>query len=161
MTRMLELVPRTSNWLSLMPEIDLFDGMFSDWSMPSLWSEEKVVVPAFDVTENEKEYVISGEIPGIDPKDLEVTLTDGILSVKGEKKQEKEEKEENYHRIERHYGSFQRSFRLPENINREELDANYKDGILRLTLPKSEESEVKKIEVKEKKSSKKVKAKKA
>jgi len=161
MTRMLELVPRTSNWLSLMPEIDLFDRMFSDWSVPSLWIEEKVVVPAFDITENEKEYVISGEIPGIDPKDLDVTLTDGILSIKGEKKQESEEKEENYHRIERHYGSFQRSFRLPENINREELDANYKDGILRLTLPKSKESEVKKIEVKEKKSSKKVKAKKA
>jgi len=161
MTRMLELVPRTSNWLSLMPEIDLFDRMFSDWSVPSLWIEEKVVVPAFDITENEKEYVISGEIPGIDPKDLDVTLTDGILSIKGEKKQESEEKEENYHRIERHYGSFQRSFRLPENIRREELDANYKDGILRLTLPKSKESEVKKIEVKEKKSSKKVKAKKA
>jgi HSP20 family protein len=119
------------------------------------------VVPAFDITENEKEYVISGEIPGIDPKDLEVTLTDGTLSIKGEKKQESEEKEENYHRIERHYGSFQRSFRLPENIKRDELDANYKDGILRLTLPKSKESEVKKIEVKEKKSSKKVKAKKA
>jgi len=161
MTRMLELVPRTSNWLSLMPEYDLFDRMFSDWSVPSLWVEENVVVPAFDITENEKEYVISGEIPGIDPKDLEVTLTDGILSIKGEKKQESEEKEENYHRIERHYGSFQRSFRLPENIQREELDANYKDGILRLTLPKSKESEVKKIEVKEKKSSKKVKAKKA
>jgi HSP20 family protein len=161
MARMLELVPRTSNWLSLMPEIDLFDRMFSDWSVPSLWIEENVVVPAFDITENEKEYVISGEIPGIDPKDLEVTLTDGILSIKGEKKQESEEKEENYHRIERHYGSFQRSFRLPKNIQRDELDANYKDGILRLTLPKSKESEVKNIEVKEKKSSKKVKAKKA
>jgi len=161
MTRMLELVPRTSNWLSLMPEYDLFDRMFNDWSVPSLWMEENVVVPAFDITENEKEYVISGEIPGIDPKDLEVTLSDGILTIQGEKKQESEEEEENYHRIERHYGSFQRSFRLPENIKRDELDANYKDGILRLTLPKSKESEVKKIEVKEKKASKKVKAKKA
>ena len=161
MTRMLQLVPRRSNWLSLLPEFDIFDRMFNDWTVPSLWSEERVVVPAFDVSETEKEYVISGEIPGINPKDLEVTVTDGIVSVKGEKKQEKEEKEENYHRIERHYGSFQRSFRLPENINKEELDASYKDGILRLTLPKSKESEVKKIEVKEKKSSKKVKAKKA
>jgi len=161
MTRMLELVPRTSNWLSLMPEYDLFDRMFNDWSVPSLWMEENVVVPAFDITENEKEYVISGEIPGIDPKDLEVTLSDGILTIQGEKKQESEEEEENYHRIERHYGSFQRSFRLPENIKRDELDANYKDGILRLTLPKSKESEVKKIEVKEKKASKKAKAKKA
>jgi HSP20 family protein len=161
MTRMLQLVPRTSNWLSLMPDIDFFDRMLSDWSVPSLWSDEKVVVPAFDISENEKEYVISGEIPGIEPKDLDVSLNDGILTIKGEKKQESEEKEENYHRIERHYGSFQRSFRLPENIDRDKLDASYKDGVLRLTLPKSEESEVKKIEVKEKKSSKKVKAKKA
>ena len=161
MTRMLQLVPRRSNWLSLMPEFDLFDRMFGDWTIPSLWSEERVVVPAFDISETEKEYVISGEIPGIEPKDLEVTLTDGILTVKGEKKQESEEKEENYHRVERHYGSFQRSFRLPENIHRDKLDASYKDGILKLTLPKSEESEVKKIEVKEKKSRKKAKAKKA
>jgi HSP20 family protein len=161
MTRMLQLVPRRSNWLSLMPEIDLFDRMFSDWTLPGLWSEEKVVVPAFDISETEKDYVISGEIPGIDPKDLEVTLTDGILSIKGEKKHESEEKQENYHRVERHYGSFERSFRLPDNINRDELDASYKDGVLRLTLPKSEGSEVKKIEVKEKKSRKKVKAKKA
>ncbi|MBW2309598.1 MAG: Hsp20/alpha crystallin family protein [Deltaproteobacteria bacterium] len=161
MTRMLQLVPRTSNWLSLMPDIDLFDRMFDNWNVPSLWSEESVVVPAFDISETEKEYVISGEIPGIEPKDLEVTLNDGILTVKGEKKQESEEEEENYHRVERHYGSFQRSFRLPENIKRDDLDATYKDGILKLTLPKSEESEVKKIEVKEKKARKKIKAKKA
>ena len=161
MTRMLRLVPRRSNWLSLMPETDLFDRMVGNWTVPSLWSEERVVVPAFDISETEKEYVISGEIPGIEPKDLEVTLTDGILTVKGEKKQESEEKEENYHRVERHYGSFQRSFRLPENIHRDKLDASYKDGVLRLTLPKSEESEVKKIEVKEKKSRRKIKAKKA
>ena len=161
MTRMLQLVPMRSNWLSLMPEMDLFDRMLSEWPLPSLLSEERVVVPAFDISETEKEYVISGEIPGIDPKDLEVTLTDGILSIKGEKKHESEDKEENYHRVERHYGSFQRSFRLPDNINREKLDASYKDGILKLTLPKSEESEVKKIEVKEKKSRKKMKAKKA
>ncbi|MBW1691141.1 MAG: Hsp20/alpha crystallin family protein [Deltaproteobacteria bacterium] len=161
MTRMLQLVPRTSNWLSLMPDIDLFDRMFDNWNVPSLWSEESVVVPAFDISETEKEYVISGEIPGIEPKDLEVTLNDGILTVKGEKKQESEEEEENYHRVERHYGSFQRSFRLPENIKRDDLDATYKDGILKLTLPKSEESKVKKIEVKEKKARKKIKAKKA
>jgi HSP20 family protein len=143
-----------------MTEIDLFDRMFSDWSVPSVWTDESVVVPAFDVSETEKEYVISGELPGIDPKDLEVTFTDGILSIKGEKKQESEEKNEDYHRIERHYGSFQRSFRVPENVDREKLDANYKDGILRLTLPKTEQNEVKKIEVKEKKkSSKKAKTK--
>lgn len=105
--------------------------------------------------------MIAGEIPGIDVKDLKVTLTDGIVTIKGEKKKEQEEKEENYHRVERHYGSFERSFRLPDGIKTKELDAQYKDGILKLTLPKAEVSEVKKIEVKEKKSGRKVKTKKA
>jgi HSP20 family protein len=161
MTRMLQLVPRRSSLLSLVPDLDFFDRFLSDWTFPSLLSEESVIVPAFDVSENEKEYVISGEIPGIDAKDLEITLTDGILTVKGEKKQESEEKNENYHRVERHYGSFQRSFLVSEKVKTDGLDASYKDGVLKLTLPKSEESEVKKIEVKEKNSKKKVKAKKA
>lgn len=108
-----------------------------------------MLVPAFDISETEKEYMISGEIPGINSKDLDITLLDDILTIKGEKKQENEEKEENYHRVERHYGSFQRSFRIPEKVKTDELDATYKDGILKLSLPKAEASEVKKIEVKE------------
>jgi HSP20 family protein len=105
-------------------------------------------LPAFDIVENEKEYVFSAELPGMEVKDIEVTLSDGILTVKGEKKQEHEDKGKDYHRIERHYGSFHRSFRIPGKVKMEGVDANYKDGILRLTLPKTEESETKKIEVK-------------
>lgn len=161
MTRMLQLVPRRRSFLSLIPEMDLFDRFFDDLSLPSLLGQERVMVPAFDVSETEKEYVISGEIPGIDVKDLDVTLLDGRLTIKGEKNQEKEEKDENYHRVERHYGSFERSFRIPENVKTDELEATYKDGILRLTLPKAEVSQVKKIEVKEKKAGRRVKTKKA
>jgi len=161
MTRMLQLVPRRERFLSLIPEMDLFDRFFNDLAVPEFFGEERVVVPAFDISETEKEYVISGEIPGMDAKDLDITLLDGCLTVKGEKKQEKEEKNENYHRVERHYGSFERSFRIPEKVKTDKLDATYKDGILRLTLPKAEVSEAKKIEVKEKKTGKKVKTKKA
>ncbi|UCF72634.1 MAG: Hsp20/alpha crystallin family protein [Deltaproteobacteria bacterium] len=161
MTRMLQLVPRRESFLSLIPELDLFDRFFNDLSLPSFFGEEKLLVPAFDISETEKEYVITGEIPGMDVKDLDVTLLDGVLTVKGEKNQKKEDKDENYHRVERSYGSFQRNFRIPEKVETDKLDATYKDGILKLTLPKAEVNEVKKIEVKEKKTGRKVKAKKA
>ena len=160
MTRMLQLIPRR-RFLPFVPEIDIFDR-FLDFDYPSVFNNEEMVIPHFDISETEKEYVISGEIPGIDAKDLNVTLTDGIITIKGEKKKETEDTEENYHRIERHYGSFERSFRVPEKVKTEKLDANYKDGVLKLTLPKAEASEVKKIEVKEKKAGKKkIKTKKA
>ena len=149
MTRMLQLVPRTRNFLPLVPDMDMFDRFFNDLALPDFFGEERVVVPAFDISETEKEYVVSGEIPGMDAKDIDITLLDGCLIVKGEKKQEREEKEENYHRVERHYGSFERSFRIPERVKTDKLDATYKDGILKLTLPKAEVIEAKKIEVKE------------
>ncbi len=149
MTRMLQLIPRRDSFLSLFPGIGVFDRFFNDLELPDLFNEERMLVPAFDISETEKEYMISGEIPGINSKDLDITLLDDILTIKGEKKQENEEKEENYHRVERHYGSFQRSFRIPEKVKTDELDATYKDGILKLSLPKAEASEVKKIEVKE------------
>ena len=162
MTRMLQLIPRRQSFLSLVPEIDIFDRFFNSLELPTLFRGEEMVVPNFDISETEKEYVISGEIPGIDVKDLNVTLTDGIITIKGEKKKETEEKEETYHCIERHYGSFERSFRVPDKVKTDKLDANYKDGVLKLTLPKAEISEVKKIEVKEKKAGKKkIKTKKA
>jgi HSP20 family protein len=79
---------------------------------------------------------------------MEVTLLDGILTVKGEKKQETEDKGETCHRIERRYGSFLRSFRIPDKVKTDKIDAIFKNGVLRLTLPKSEESEVTKIKIK-------------
>lgn len=145
MTRILDLIPRTS---SFVPGRTLFDQFFDDWDLPALFGEGKSWVPAFDISENEKEYVVTAEIPGIDQKDLEVTLSDGILTVKGEKKQEKEHQGDNYHRLERAYGSFHRSFHIPEKVDAEKVDASYRNGILKLTIPKAETGEVKKIEVK-------------
>jgi HSP20 family protein len=87
-------------------------------------------------------------------KDLEVVMSDGTLTIKGEKKKEQEEKGEHFHRIEREYGSFHRGFRLPEDIKADELKADYKDGVLKVTLPKAE-TKTKKIEVKDIKASEK------
>jgi len=143
---MFNLIPRTTD--SIFPRRWIFDSLFNDDLMLPFFDEEKTWIPAFDVSENEKDYVISAELPGIDVKDLDVNLSDGILTVKGEKKQEKEDQNENYHRVERYYGSFQRSFRIPAEIITDKIDAQYKDGILKLILPKAEVNPPKKIEVK-------------
>lgn len=147
MTRMLDLIPRTSSFL---PGRDFFDRFFAESSMSDLFGETSQWLPAFDVTESEKEYVVHAELPGVDVKDLDVSLSEGILTVTGEKKHEHEEKEESYHRIERSYGTFSRSFRIPEEIKMRGVDATYKDGVLTITLPKAgtRNSKTKKIHVK-------------
>ena len=144
MNRLLSLIPGRS----YTPSRNLFDRFFDDWDLPSVFSGEDEWIPAFDISENDKEYVVSAELPGIDIKDVDITISDGILSVKGEKKHETEDKGENYHRIERHYGSFHRSFRIPGRVESDKVDASYKDGILKVLLPKAEGTETKKIDIK-------------
>jgi HSP20 family protein len=91
--------------------------------------------------------VVKADLPGIDVKGLDITIKDNVLTLKGEKKEEHEEKKECFHRIERRFGSFCRSFPLPGDVKTEGVEAVYKDGVLRLTIPKSEVSAPKKIEV--------------
>jgi len=105
-------------------------------------------LPSLDVSETKNDVVVKAELPGMDPKEIDISLADGILSIKGEKKQEKEEKEENYHLIERSYGSFVRSVRLPREVQSDKINASYKNGILKVTLPKSEEAKKKEIKIK-------------
>jgi len=154
MTSLIRLIPRRERFLSVVPELGVFDRFFEDLRLPEVFGKDGEVVPAFDIAETEKEYTITGEIPGIEAKDLNVTFSDGTLTIQGEKKKEQEEKGEHFHRIEREYGSFQRGFRLPENVKADALKANYKDGVLKITLPKVE-IKTKKIEVKEDKASEK------
>lgn len=104
--------------------------------------------PAVDITETDKEIVVKAELPGIDQKDLKVELADGVLTIKGEKKEEKEEKGENLYRLERSFGSFARSFRLPCEVQEEKIEAKYKDGVLSLTLPKVESGKKTSIQIK-------------
>ena len=103
--------------------------------------------PPVDIFENENNIVLKAELPGVDPKDVEVRVEDNTLYLKGERKFEKETEEENYHRIERSYGSFARSFSLPSSIDAEKVGADYKDGLLTLTLPKREEAKPKTIKI--------------
>jgi len=104
-------------------------------------------VPAVDVYEDEKKVVLKLEVPGIEEKDLDVRVENNTLTVKGERKFEKEEKEENFHRIERRYGSFYRSFTLPSTVDTENVDAKYEAGVLKLELKKKPEAQPKQIKV--------------
>jgi len=104
--------------------------------------------PLVDIEESEKEYLIKAEIPEMKKEDVKIAVQDDILSISGERKSEKEEKGKKYHRVERSYGSFLRSFTLPDDADGTKITAEYKDGVLRLHLPKSEQAKPKAIEVK-------------
>jgi HSP20 family protein len=104
-------------------------------------------LPAVDVYENDQNVVMKAELPGVDPKNVEIRVEDGTLYLKGERKFEKEVKDDNYHRVERSYGSFARSFALPSSVDSEKATAEYKDGVLTLTLPKKEEAKPKTIKI--------------
>jgi HSP20 family protein len=103
--------------------------------------------PSVDISETEQEYQIKAEIPDVKKEDVKVMLEDGVLTIQGERKHEKEEKGKKYHRIERSYGSFVRTFSLPDVIEEEKVKADFKDGVLNLHLPKSEKAKPKAIEV--------------
>ncbi|GAB4371584.1 MAG: Hsp20/alpha crystallin family protein [Calditrichia bacterium] len=104
--------------------------------------------PRVDIRESKDEFILTAEIPGVEKEDIEVVLKDDVLTISGERKKEKEEKDVNYHRVERNYGKFCRSFRIPAQIQQEKISASYKNGILELHLPKAEEVKPKSIEVK-------------
>ncbi|MBM4054614.1 MAG: Hsp20/alpha crystallin family protein [Planctomycetes bacterium] len=104
-------------------------------------------IPPLDVSETKENVIVKAEIPGVDPQEINISIKDDILTIKGEKKGEKEEKGKNYHFIERRYGSFARSVSLPASVKYEQTKAEYKNGILVITLPKQEKEEAKKIQV--------------
>ena len=120
-------MPRTGNQASMEP---------GDWS------------PQVDIAETDKEFVIKAEIPEVKKEDVKVTVENGVLTIRGERKQETEEKGKKFHRIERHYGSFTRSFTLPDNVDAANIKASFKDGMLGLTIQKTAEAKPKSIEVK-------------
>jgi HSP20 family protein len=120
-------MPRTGNQVSMEP---------GDWS------------PQVDITETDKEFVIKAEIPEVKKEDVKVTVENGVLTIRGERKQETEETGKKFHRVERHYGSFTRSFTLPDNVDPANIKASFKDGMLALQIQKTAEPKPKSIEVK-------------
>lgn len=97
-------------------------------------------MPAVDITEKDKSFEISAELPGMDQKNIEIKLSNGSLIIKGEKKEDKEEKRKGYHLSERHYGAFERVFTLPKGVDAEKIDARFSNGVLSISLPKKPEA---------------------
>src|SRR5438445_7792369 len=104
-------------------------------------------MPVADVTKDEKEYLIKAELPELKKEDVKVTVENGVLTISGERKFEKEEKKKKYHRVERGYGSFVRSFSLPDDADANKVKAEFKNGMLTIHLPKNEKAKPKQIEV--------------
>lgn len=103
--------------------------------------------PPFDISETDEEIVIKAELPGVDPKELEVNLTGSNLTIRGEKKEERDEKTENMHRVERSFGHFSRSITLPCEVKEDKIEANFNNGVLNLRLPKADSSKKKSIKI--------------
>lgn len=125
--------------------MSLADWPFEDFPEERLLGEPWA--PAVDLKENKKAYVVKVDIPGVDPKDIDVTLENGVLTVRGERKEEHREEGENFHRVERFSGSFARQFSLPDAAD-DGVEAKMKDGVLEIHVPKSEKAVARKIEIK-------------
>ena len=125
----------------------LFDDFFS--GLPERRREllESEWAPRVDIAETDENVVVTAELPGVNQDNVDITVVNDVLTLKGEKKDEKEIKKENYHRIERSYGSFQRSVSLPTGVQADKAKATYKDGVLSITIPKAEEAKPKSIKI--------------
>ncbi|MDX1618939.1 MAG: Hsp20/alpha crystallin family protein [Balneolaceae bacterium] len=104
-------------------------------------------VPGIDISETDDKFLVSVELPGMKKEDINVSLDNGQLTISGERKFEEKENGEKYHRVETHYGTFSRSFQLPDNVDEESITANYENGLLNLTINKTEDKVKKQIEV--------------
>ena len=150
-------VDRPTEWRpfeSLRREVErLFDDFgVGSWRLPfgrsafdvePFWRGEPSwgKAPAVDIAENQKAYEITAELPGMDESNIDVKFSDGTLTIKGEKKEEKEEKKKDYYLSERRYGSFQRSFGVPDGVDADKIEAHFKNGVLTVTLPKTPEAQ--------------------
>lgn len=110
--------------------------------------ENAVWSPLTDISENKDQYILKMDLPGVSKENLKLNFHDGELTISGERKQEKEDKDSKYHRIERTYGKYYRSFTLPQTIQADKINAEFKDGQLTITVPKSEEAKPKELEIK-------------
>ena len=131
---------------------DKFDRYTRAVGQPQAGSQEVIATgdwaPRVDIAETAEAFLIKAEIPEVNKEDVKVTVDNGVLTFRGERKQEKEEKGKKFHRIERYYGSFTRSFTLPENVDETKIKASFKDGMLNLQIQKTEKAKPKVIDVK-------------
>ena len=125
---------------------------FNLFKPSSLWADEDEAsvkwMPTVDISENEKELTFKAELPGVELKDITLSLDNNVLTIKGERRFEKETDKENYHRVERMYGNFCRSFGLPTYVDESKVLAEFKNGVLKIVLPKKEQAKSRGIEIK-------------
>ena len=139
-----------------MQDIQEFEKRLSSWmGKPALSKDrdkESMRVmdwaPSVDITEDDKEYLIKADLPEIKKEDVKISVEDGVLAISGERKYEKEEKGKKYHRVERSYGSFERSFTVPADAEEEKVSAQFNDGVLMIHLPKGEMAKPKRLQIK-------------
>lgn len=134
-------------------EVDRMFGDFLTGTDLSPWSGGEGagrLIPKMDIAETETGYEVTADLPGVEEKDVDVSVVEGVLRIKGERKSEKEEKKKNYHRTERSFGRFERAIALPEGVDQDKIAATFKQGVLHVVLPKSAKAKetAKKIEVK-------------
>jgi HSP20 family protein len=130
---------------------DRMNRLFED-AVSTARTDEKDMIssswaPAVDIYEDEKQLVLTAELPGINEKDVDIKIEDNTLIIHGERKLEKETREENYHRIERAYGSFYRSFTLPNHIDQDKIQAEHENGVLKIVMPKKPELQPRKVKI--------------
>lgn len=131
----------------LRKEMDrIFQEFFGRSYFPERW-EMVEWTPAVDVSETEDAVIVKADLPGVKPENIEINIVDNVLTIKGEKKREVEEKKESFYRVERFYGSFMRSIQLPTEVEIDKVKAQYKDGVLKITLPKKPEEKKKVIKI--------------
>jgi len=119
----------------------MFDRVFNSFGFDAAWpSESRFLRPQVDVASSDQEYTVSVEVPGVEEKDIKLELTDdGLLTIRGEKKREEEHKDKDYHRVERIYGAFQRTLALPEDADRDAVEARFRNGVLTVRMPRKAE----------------------
>lgn len=129
------------------PETSLLDGLVRDFFTSSFPGEEDAVAPAVDILERDGDLLLRVELPGMEEKDIELKLEGRVLTLRGERRFENEDQRGNYHRIERRYGSFNRSFTLPDTADLDKVKANYKNGVLTVTVPQRPDTKPREIAV--------------
>lgn len=134
------------------PNRDIFGKRFSDimdeFFNDAVATRQHAFAPSIDISETDKQYLIDVEVPGMDKKDIELNVDNNTLTISGERKFEKKEEDKHYHRVESSYGNFSRSFTLPDNVESESIQATYNNGILHITIEKSEQKMKKQIKIK-------------
>ncbi|MBI2433092.1 MAG: Hsp20/alpha crystallin family protein [Candidatus Hydrogenedentes bacterium] len=141
------MLPTRADWPSFRELENRLNRMFGSWP----WEPEQAGVawsPAVDLHESDDAYTLEADLPGLTKNDIHLSIADDVVTLKGERSQKSEKKAEGYHRVERIYGSFQRSFRIPGGIDASKVEANFEHGVLKVTLPKPEERKPRQIDVK-------------